>query len=61
MNALNRGLAILLGAALVAFLFPKHQEEKRLLETYRTEDEARIPSCAPAPARASSNEARETS
>jgi hypothetical protein len=54
-------IAILLGAALVAFLFPKHQEEKRLLDRYRTEDEARIPSSAPAPARSSSSDASETS
>ena len=39
-------VAILMGAALVAFLFPKHQEEKRLLATYHTEDEARTPASA---------------
>src|SRR5262249_33628839 len=31
-------VAILLGAALVYTLFPKHQEEERLLAQYRTED-----------------------
>ena len=34
-------LAVLLGAALVFFLFPRKQEEQELLERYRIEDAAR--------------------
>lgn len=33
-------IAVLLGAALVFFLFPKHDEEKKLLAEYRVEDMA---------------------
>jgi Na+/melibiose symporter-like transporter len=33
-------IAVLLGAALVAFMFPKHEEEERLLERYHAEDTA---------------------
>ena len=39
-------IAILLGAALVFFLFPRHQEERRLLAAYHTEDAARTPASA---------------
>jgi MFS family permease len=31
-------VAVLLGAALVTFMFPKHEEEQRLLERYHAED-----------------------
>lgn len=34
-------LAILIGAAIVFFLFPRHEEEKRLLAAYHAEDATR--------------------
>jgi hypothetical protein len=34
-------VAILLGAALVFFMFPRKDEEKRLLAAYHTQDTAR--------------------
>jgi MFS transporter, DHA2 family, multidrug resistance protein len=39
-------IAVLLGAAVVFFLFPKHEEEKALLERYHAEDQAE-PSAKP--------------
>jgi MFS transporter, DHA2 family, multidrug resistance protein len=35
-------VAVLLGAALVGFLFPRAEEERRLLEGYKTEDDADV-------------------
>jgi hypothetical protein len=35
-------VSILLGAALVYFVFPRHDDEKRLLASYRAEDAARF-------------------
>jgi flagellar biosynthesis/type III secretory pathway M-ring protein FliF/YscJ len=35
-------VAIVLGAALVFFLFPRKPDEERLLETYHREDAARV-------------------
>jgi hypothetical protein len=34
-------VAILIGAALVFFLFPRHDDEKRLLAAYHAEDATR--------------------
>jgi MFS family permease len=42
-------LAILLGAVLVFFLFPRKQEEQELLERYRAEDSPRATRPTPAP------------
>jgi len=36
-------VAILLGAVLVFFMFPKKDEEERLLAEYHSEDTARLP------------------
>jgi len=36
----SRLLGLLLGAALVYFMFPKHDAEKQLLEQYEREDQA---------------------
>jgi hypothetical protein len=36
-------IAVLLGAALVFFFFPKLEDEKRLLNEYRTQDMAETP------------------
>ena len=43
-------VAVLLGAALVFFMFPKHEEELRLLERYHAEDTAGNPTPETAPA-----------
>jgi EmrB/QacA subfamily drug resistance transporter len=42
-------VAVLIGAALVFFRFPKHDEEQRLLAQYHTEDVAAGPGTATAP------------
>ena len=42
-------VAILIGAALVFFLFPRHDEEKRLLAAYHAEDATRMHAPAGAP------------
>ena len=41
-------IAVLLGAFVVAFFFPKRQGEQDLLATYQKADAARVPSAAPA-------------
>jgi MFS family permease len=43
-------IAVLLGATLVFFKFPKQEEEKRLLASYQAEDAAAAPRTPPAPA-----------
>ena len=40
-------LAIILGAALVFFLFPNHEDEIRLIDEYQSEDSAAAASTAP--------------
>ena len=45
-------IAILIGAALVFFLFPRHDEEKRLLAAYHAEDATRTHASAGAPSSA---------
>jgi MFS transporter, DHA2 family, multidrug resistance protein len=45
-------IAVLLGAALVAFLFPRRDEEAQLLARYQAEDAGRAEDLAPEPQRA---------
>ena len=50
-------VAVLLGAALVFFKFPRHDEERRLLAEYHVQDTAATPAQPPAPAPAGSTAA----
>ena len=41
-NAVSRLAAVLLGAVLVLFMFPRRDREQQLLAEYHAQDEARL-------------------